>query len=236
MDLRQLKIIYEDNHLIAVNKPVGWLVQGDQTGDTPLLDYVKQYIKVKYKKEGDVFLGLVHRIDRPVSGVVVFARTSKALTRMTKMFKERSVKKLYWAVTLDRPNELEGKLVHWLTKNFEKNVARAYPNERTAPNSAKKSELSYELLATFSSNCLLEVKPTTGRPHQIRVQLAKMGSPIRGDRKYGYKGKPHPDNAIYLHARALSFIHPVKKEPIKIWAKVPKDQIWNEFKDIHSYF
>lgn len=236
MEISNLQVIYEDNHLIAVNKPIGWLVHEDKTGDVPLSEYVKQYIKKRYKKPGKVFLGVIHRIDRPVSGIVVFARTSKALTRMTKLFRDQKVQKMYWAVTMEKPEELEGKLVHWLRKNPENNKTEAYSNERKSPNGAKRSELSYALKATFAKNYLLEVRPLSGRSHQIRVQLSKIKCPIRSDVKYGYKGSLHKDGGIYLHSRGLSFIHPVKNEPIEIWADPPKDQVWNEFKGTESQF
>ncbi len=236
MEISDLQVIYEDNHIIAVNKPVGWLVHEDKTGDVPLAEFVKQYIKIKYKKPGKVFLGVIHRIDRPVSGIVLFARTSKALTRMTKLFRENAVKKMYWAVTGETPEELEGTLVHWLRKNPENNKTEAYDNERKSPRGAKKSQLTYALRATFAKNYLLEVRPVSGRSHQIRVQLAKMKCPIRSDVKYGYKGSLHNDGGIYLHARGVSFIHPIKNEPLEIWAKPPNEQIWNEFKGIESRF
>ena len=236
MEISKHQVIYEDNHIIAINKPIGWLVHEDKTGDVPLSEYVKQYIKIRYKKPGKVFLGVIHRIDRPVSGIVLFARTSKALTRMTKLFRENNIQKMYWAVTNETPEELEGKLVHWLRKNPENNKTEAFSNERKSPKNAKRSELSYALKATFAKNNLLEVRPISGRSHQIRAQLAKMKCPIRSDVKYGYKGKLHPDGGIYLHARGISFEHPVKKEPIEIWAAPPDEQIWNEFKDMESKF
>lgn len=222
------QVLYEDNHLIAVNKPVGMLVQGDETGDTPLSELVKRYVKTQYDKAGDVFLGVIHRLDRPVSGVVVFARTSKALERMNKLFHDREVDKTYWAVTARRPKELKGHLTHYLTKDTEKNLAKAYDSLSNRVKDAKIAELDYELIMEIGDNCLLEVHPQTGRPHQIRVQLAKIGCPIRGDVKYGFP-TPHPNGAILLHCRALSFIHPVKKERITITAEPPRDQIWRLF-------
>ena len=224
------KILYEDNHLIAVNKPGGWLVQGDSTGDLPLSDWVKSYIKNRYKKPGDVFLGVIHRLDRPVSGVVVMARTSKALTRMNKLFQERKIKKEYWAVTTERPDPIEGHLVHYLVKDRTKNQAKAYDmlSKRAKEAKAKKSELSYELIAEIGGNYLVKVQPETGRPHQIRVQLSKFGYPIRGDVKYGSRWRLRTPE-IYLHCRALEFVHPVKKELVRIEADLPDDQIWNLF-------
>ncbi len=227
MDLSDLKVLYEDNHLIAVNKPAGWLVQGDETGDAPLSDYVKWYIKVRFKKPGDVFLGHIHRLDRPVSGVVLFARTSKALVRMNKAFKDREVKKTYLAITGNRPNPFNGTLVHYLLKDKTRN----YVNASKKPFSkAKRSELHYKLKASIDTQHLLEINPITGRPHQIRVQLSQIGCPIRGDLKYGYT-LPNEDGCISLHARSLSFIHPVKKEPVRIDAAIPDDPIWKKFKD-----
>jgi len=236
MEISNLQVLFEDNHIIAVNKPVGWLVHEDQTGDMPLSEFVKQYIKIRYDKPGNVFLGVIHRIDRPVSGIVLFARTSKALTRMTKLFRDNEVNKLYWAITTEQPEELEGKLVHWLRKNPTNNKTEAYTNERKSPKGAKRSELSYALKATFAKNNLLEVRPVSGRSHQIRTQLAKIKCPIRSDVKYGYKGNLHSDGGIYLHARGISFQHPVKNEPVEIWAAPPQEQIWDEFQDIESQF
>ena len=204
MKADKFKVLYEDNHLIAVFKPGGWLVQGDATGDKPLSDYVKEYIKVRYKKSGDVFLGVIHRLDRPVSGLVIFARTSKALTRMNEMFKERAVKKTYFAIVGERPKEIEGHLSHYLVKDKEKNRAKAFMSKRTKD--AKKSDLDYKLLASIANHHLLEVKPLTGRPHQIRVQLAKINCSIRGDLKYGSLHR-NRDRSIHLHSYKLEFIH-----------------------------
>ena len=185
-------------------------MQGDNTGDTTLADLVKQYIKDKYQKPGEVFLGMVHRIDRPVSGLVVFARTSKALERMNELFRRRDVQKTYWAVVKRRPAELRGKLTHWLIKDEARNVTTAYETEAEG---GQKAELTYQVLGKLNDHYLLEVNPITGRPHQIRVQLATIGSPIRGDVKYGF-AKPNPDGSINLHARRLYFVHPVRKEPV----------------------
>lgn len=224
----KLDIIYEDNHLIAVNKSAGWLVQGDITGDRSLLDEVKAYVKEKYKKPGDVFMGLIHRLDRPVSGVVIFARTSKALTRMNKLFQDKEMKKKYWAITANRPDPLSGHLTHYLLKDTTVNKTKAFDRLSNKAKKAKKSELKYFLKAGLAGHHLLEINPLTGRPHQIRVQLAKMGWPIRGDLKYGFE-EPNKNGSIHLHCREMSFIHPVKKEPVTIIAEVPKDQIWRLF-------
>ncbi|MFN4147265.1 MAG: RluA family pseudouridine synthase [Runella sp.] len=223
-------VIYEDNHLIIVNKPSGMLVQGDATGDTPLLDHVKDYIKEKYNKPGEVFLGTVHRIDRPVSGIVVFARTSKALERMTELFRKREVQKTYWAVVRKHPPKKQDKLVSWLLKDETKNIVTAY--DYPAPNT-QKAELTYRVLGEINKYFLLEITPLTGRPHQIRVQLAQIGSPIRGDIKYGF-AKPNANAGINLHARRLYFVHPIKKEPILCRAALPNDPFWEEFLGLDS--
>jgi 23S rRNA pseudouridine1911/1915/1917 synthase len=222
-----LQVIYEDNHLIAVNKEAGVLVQGDETEDKPLSDYVKGYIKHRYKKPGDVFLGVVHRLDRPVSGAVIFARTSKALARMNELFKERKIEKRYWAITDERPSPIQGHLTHYILKDSEKNISKALDQMSNRSKDAKKSDLDYEMIGELEGKHLLLVKPITGRPHQIRVQLSKMGWPIIGDLKYGY---PHAnrDGSIYLHCRSMSFMHPVKNEPVTIIAEPPQDQFWNK--------
>ncbi len=220
------KVLYEDNHLIAVFKPGGWLVQGDSTGDKPLSDYVKEYIKVRYKKSGDVFLGVIHRLDRPVSGLVIFARTSKALSRMNEMFREHTIQKTYYAIVGERPKEIEERLTHYLIKDKEKNRARASISKRSKD--AKKSDLDYRLLASIANHHLLEVKPLTGRPHQIRVQLAKINCSIRGDLKYGSLHR-NRDGFIHLHSYKLAFIHPVKKVPIELTCYPPKEQLWDKF-------
>ncbi len=234
MDLRDIQVVYEDNHLIAVNKPGGWLVQGDQTGDTPISEYVKHYIKVRYNKPGDVFLGVIHRIDRPTTGLVIFARTSKALTRMNELFKNRKVEKTYWAITSERPEPLEGILVDYLVKDKTKNVTKAFDRVSNRNPDAKRSELAYKLIGQIATHHLLEVKPETGRSHQIRVQLAKRGWIIQGDKKYGATGK-NKSGVIRLHSRSLRFIHPVKKEPVFIKADMPKkDQIWQLFSELQE--
>jgi 23S rRNA pseudouridine1911/1915/1917 synthase len=227
-----LQIVYEDNHLIAVNKPGGVVVQFDESGDFPLDEEVKQYVKKRYNKPGAVWLGVIHRIDKPVSGVVVFARTEKALVRMNKIFHDRLVKKEYWAVTNERPEPLSGTLIHYLDKNREQNKSIALDAPSRRHPDAKLSELSYELLGELGENHLLKVLPVTGRPHQIRVQLSKMGWSIRADAKYGNTFKSKGDG-IYLHCKSLTFIHPVKNEPITIKAPIPeRDQIWDLFRDI----
>jgi len=218
-------VLYEDNHLLIVNKAAGVLVQGDETGDVPLVELCKKYIKEKYSKPGEVFLGVVHRLDRPVSGVVVFARTSKALERMNELFRDRQTKKIYWAVVKNKPKEESGTLVHWLVKNEKNNKVTAFAKENKE---GQRSELNYRLLKNQSGFYLLEVNPITGRPHQIRVQLASMGCVIVGDVKYGYDS-PNSDKSICLHARRLAFIHPVKKENISIEAPLPKNEVWNLF-------
>lgn len=220
-----IDILYEDNHLIAVNKAAGVLVQGDQTGDQALPELVKHYLKSTYNKPGNVFCGVIHRIDRPVSGVVVMAKTSKALSRMTQLFQQKQVRKTYWAVSEEQPERDSGHLIHFLAKDEAKNRVHAYERKR---HGAKLSELSYELKAVIGGCYLLEVNPITGRPHQIRVQLAKMGCPIQGDLKYGAKHR-NRDKSISLHAREISFEHPVKKEPIRITASLPETTDWQRF-------
>ena len=229
--MEAIRVLYEDNHLLAVNKPAGWLVQGDDTGDVTMSDWAKEYIKVRYNKPGAVFLGVIHRLDRPVSGVLLFARTSKALTRMNKLFADRKIQKTYWAITEQRPESLEGTLTHYILKDRSRNLAKAYDQLSRRAEGAKKSTLDYKLIGQIGSHVLLEVKPHTGRPHQIRVQLSKLGCPIRGDLKYGYH-TPNQDGSIHLHCRSLSFIHPVKKEPVTIEADLPKDQIWDLFRAV----
>jgi 23S rRNA pseudouridine1911/1915/1917 synthase len=218
-------VLFEDNHLLVVNKASGVLVQGDATGDVPLAELCKEYIKKKYEKPGAVFLGVVHRLDRPVSGIVVLARTSKALERMNELFRERQTEKTYWAIVTDKPKQNEGTLIHWLLKDEKKNKTTAYIRET---NGALRSELNYKLIAQSGGEYLIEVNPITGRPHQIRVQLASMGCVIKGDVKYGYD-EPNADGSICLHARRLLFIHPVKKESVVFEAPLPDSGFWNNF-------
>lgn len=221
-----MTVVYEDNHLIVVNKSSSEIVQGDKTGDTPLSETVKQYIKEKYAKPGNVFLGVTHRLDRPVSGLVVFAKTGKALSRLNEMFRLGSVKKTYWAIVRQCPLAAEGELVHYLVRNEKQNKSYAYDKE--VPNS-RKAILSYRLIGRSDNYYLLEVDLKTGRHHQIRCQLAKMGCPIKGDLKYGFP-RSNPDGSICLHARKIQFVHPVSKEEITLTAPVPEGNLWNGFR------
>ncbi|MDG5799746.1 RluA family pseudouridine synthase [Marinilabiliaceae bacterium ANBcel2] len=224
-----LHILYEDNHLIAVNKSNSDLVQGDKTDDEPLSDKVKAYIKEKYNKPGDVYLGVVHRLDRPVTGVVLFAKTSKALSRMNKLFQENSVEKKYWAIVKELPENDSGTLTHYLIKNSKKN--KSYTTSKLKKD-AKKAVLSYRLASSSARYHLLEVDLKTGRHHQIRCQLSKAGFPIKGDLKYGFP-RSNKNGGISLHARSLSFTHPVKQEPLLIKAPVPNDDnLWKEFENV----
>jgi 23S rRNA pseudouridine1911/1915/1917 synthase len=227
MTITERDILYEDNHLIAVNKRAGDIVQVDETGDEPLDEKVKKYIAAKYNKPNGAFLGVVHRLDRPVSGVILFAKTSKALERMNAIFKNREVRKTYFAVVRNKPARLEGNLVHWLIKNPQKNVVSAYNKE--VPGS-QRSELDYKLIGEVGGFFLLQVNPLTGRSHQIRVQLSTMDCPIVGDNKYGYP-RGSRKGSICLHARQLEFIHPVQKEPIVIFAPLPIDGFWERFEN-----
>lgn len=223
--MSKLEVLFEDNHLIAVCKKASDIVQGDKTEDKPLVDMVKEYIKVKYKKPGDVFLGVIHRLDRPVGGIVIFARTSKALARMNAMFQDKTVQKTYWAIVEQSLPEEEGKLVHFLKKNQEKNKSRAYDE---SVKESKRSELDYKLIGRTKNYFFVEVKPKTGRHHQIRVQLSHIGCPIKGDVKYGGK-RTNRDGSIHLFGRAISFTHPVTKETISITATPPQeDPLWKE--------
>lgn len=221
-----IEVLYEDNHIIAVNKEASDIIQGDKTGDKPLPEFVKDYIKKKYNKPGEVYLGVVHRLDRPVSGVVLFARTSKALSRLNEMFREKKVQKTYWAVVKNKPQNPSDTLIHFLLKNQAKNKSKAFSREG---NHALRSELSYQLIKSLDKYHLIEVIPKTGRHHQIRVQLSKIGCPIKGDVKYGFD-RTNKDKSIHLHARKIDFVHPVKKEPICITAPTPKDVLWNACK------
>lgn len=220
----KLEVIFEDNHLIVINKPSGVLVQGDKTGDTPLVDNVKAYIKKKYNKPGDVFLGIPHRIDRPTSGLIIFARTSKALSRMSNMFKNRDISKTYWAVVKNKPLKENDKLRHFLTKNQVKNKSFVTKDEKRG----QESTLEYSVIKKSDLYHLLEVFPRTGRHHQIRVQLSTIGCPIKGDVKYGFD-RANKDKSIHLHARSVVFKHPVSKEDLTLVANVPNEPLWQFF-------
>lgn len=219
-----MKVVYEDNHIIIVNKHSGEIVQGDKTGDKPLSDTVKEYIKQKYNKPGNVFLGVVHRLDRPVSGLVVFAKTSKALSRLNDMFRTGDVHKTYWAIVKRRDIAMEGTLTDWLTRNERQN--KSYAHEREVPG-AKKAVLKYKVRAVADNYMLIEVTLLTGRHHQIRCQLSHMGCPIKGDLKYGAP-RSNPDGSISLLSRRVEFVHPVSKENIVAYADVPDDRLWND--------
>lgn len=218
------RILYEDNHLIAVLKLVGDIVQGDKTGDNPLSEQIKEYLKYKYHKNGNVFLGVTHRIDRPVSGIVLFAKTSKALARMNQLFSQNQVHKTYWVIVKNiLPND-EGELVHWLKKNEKQNKSYAFETEKL---DAKKAILRYKIIGKSDHYYLLSVNLLTGRHHQIRCQLAKIGCPIRGDLKYGYP-RSNPDRGIDLLARSVNFIHPVSNKEISIFAPVSQNNLWQD--------
>lgn len=221
---QNLLVLYQDNHLIVVNKRPGDIVQGDKTGDTPLSEVVKAYIKEKYNKPGAVFLGVVHRLDRPTSGVVIFARTSKALARLNRVLATKQAQKLYWAVVKTRPPEEKGELIHWLRKNPKQNKSYAFKEEVQG---SKKAEMTYRLVRSLDNYHLLEIELMTGRHHQIRSQLATIGCPIKGDLKYGAE-RSNKDGSIHLHARSMAFEHPVRKEAVKFVAPLPKDPIWDE--------
>ena len=221
-----LQILHEDNHIIVINKRVGDIVQGDKTGDKPLSEVVKEYIKEKYNKPGEVFLGVVHRLDRPTTGIVVFARTSKALTRLNELFKNRETQKTYWAIVKNKPQKPEDKLVHFLKRNEKNNTSKAHINE--VPES-KIASLDYRIIKELNHYFALEINLHTGRHHQIRAQLSSIGSPIKGDLKYGFD-RSNPDGGIHLHARKLVFVHPVSKESIIIIAPTPEDTVWNALK------
>jgi 23S rRNA pseudouridine1911/1915/1917 synthase len=222
-DKNNLQVLHEDNHIIVINKRVGDIVQGDKTGDKPLSEVVKEYIKVKYNKPGEVFLGVIHRLDRPTTGIVIFARTSKALTRMNELFSNRETQKTYWAIVKNKPQNSEDKLVHYLKRNEKNNTSKAHINE--VPES-KIASLDYKIIASLQNYYALEINLHTGRHHQIRAQLSAIGSPIKGDLKYGFD-RSNPDGGIHLHARKLVFTHPVTKENIEIIAPTPNDVIWN---------
>ncbi|MFD0760757.1 RluA family pseudouridine synthase [Lutibacter aestuarii] len=221
--IKNLQILFEDNHLIIVNKQSGDIVQGDKTGDQPLSDIIKEYIKKNYNKPGNVFLGVVHRLDRPTTGVVVFARTSKALERFNKMLRNKEVHKTYWAVVKNKPKNSKDSLTSYLKKNPKNNKSTSYSSEIEG---SKKAILHYKVLKSLTNYHLLEVDLETGRHHQIRCQLASIGSPIKGDLKYGFN-RSNKDASIHLHARKIEFIHPVSKENISIVAPTPKDVIWD---------
>jgi 23S rRNA pseudouridine1911/1915/1917 synthase len=222
------RVLYEDNHLLIVNKASGILVQGDITGDVPLVDLCKEYIGKKYQKPGAVFMGVVHRIDRPVSGIVVMARTSKSLERMNALFRENKTKKTYWAITGKKPVPESGNLIHWLSKDAQKNRTTVFPRHTAG---ALRSQLTYSVISRNNNEWLLEVNPVTGRPHQIRAQLSFIGCPIKGDLKYGFP-TPLEDGSIALHARKLEFLHPVKKEKMVVEAPLPESAHWKTFSNL----
>ena len=222
-----MTVLYEDNHIIIVNKTVSEIVQGDKTGDKPLSEIVKEYLKEKYNKPGNVFIGVTHRLDRPTSGIVVFAKTSKALPRLNEMFKNKEINKTYWATVKSLPKQPEGTLKHYLVRNEKQNKSYAYDVEK--PNS-KLAILHYKLIASSDKYNLLEIDLETGRHHQIRCQLAKIGCPIKGDLKYGAE-RSNPDGGISLHARKISFIHPVSKILIEVVAPVPEDNLWKTMEE-----
>lgn len=224
--MEPIEVLYEDNHLIAINKQSSDLAQGDATGDSPLADKVANYLKVKYNKPGNVFVGVTHRLDRPVSGVMIFAKTSKALGRMNQLFKEKSeLDKIYWAIVEKRPETPQGKLVNYLRRDEAKN--KSFVCDKNTPN-AKEAQLEYRLIDESDKYFLIEVKLLTGRHHQIRVQLANIGCIIKGDLKYGAK-RSNPDGGICLHARRISFTHPVSKQEVTIVAPVPNNSLWKFF-------
>ena len=219
-----MRVVYEDNHVIIVHKESGEIVQGDKTGDKPLSETVKDYIRDKYHKPGNVFLGVVHRLDRPVAGLVVFARTSKALSRLNDMFRNGEVHKTYWAITKNKPAEDEGTLVNWIVRNEKQNKSYVYDKEVPG---AKRAELKYRVMAHTENYHLLEVHLLTGRHHQIRCQLAHMGCAIKGDLKYGAP-RSNPDGSISLLSREVAFIHPVSKKEIKAESLIPDDRLWRD--------
>ena len=222
-----LNVIYEDNHIIIVNKRAGDIVQGDKTGDQPLSEVVKDYLKDKYNKPGNVYLGVVHRLDRPTTGIVMFSKTSKALPRLNKLFSDKDAKKTYWAIIKNEPPKTQDTLTHWLKKNPKNNKSHAYLKE---VNESKKAVLHYKILKKLNTYFLLEIELETGRHHQIRSQLSSIGCPIKGDLKYGFD-RSNPDGGISLHARQLQFIHPVSNEDINVIAPLPNDPVWNACND-----
>ncbi len=228
MKLQMDKILFEDNHLIALNKTAGEIVQGDKTGDMPMSEVIKEYLKEKLHKPGAAFIGVVHRIDRPVSGIVIFAKTSKALVRMNELFREKKIKKTYWAVVKNSPPEESGTLIHYLKKDEAKNKSKSYDHEVAG---SLRSWLDYKVIGKSDNYYLLEVSPETGRHHQIRVQLAAIGCPIKGDLKYGFP-RSNSDGSIHLHARKINFIHPVRKDDVSLIAPVPNDVVWKHFESL----
>ena len=218
-----LQVLHEDNHIIVINKRVGDIVQGDKTGDKPLSEVVKEYIKEKYNKPGEVFLGVVHRLDRPTTGIVVFAKTSKALTRLNELFSNRETQKTYWAVVKNKPPKNDDNLVHFIKRNEKNNTSKAHLKE--VPDS-KRASLDYKIIKELNNYFALEINLHTGRHHQIRAQLSIIGCPIKGDLKYGFD-RSNPDGGIHLHARKLVFVHPVSKEVLTILAPTPEEVIWN---------
>jgi 23S rRNA pseudouridine1911/1915/1917 synthase len=222
-DKNNLQVLFEDNHIIIVNKRAGDIVQGDKTGDKPLSEVVKSFLKEKYNKEGNVYLGVVHRLDRPTTGIVMFSKTSKALPRLNKLFAEKSAQKTYWALVKNQPPKTNDTLVHWLKKNPKNNKSTAYPREVEG---SKKAILHYKLIKTLDNFYLLEIDLETGRHHQIRTQLASIGCPIKGDLKYGFD-RSNKDASISLHARTLKFTHPVKKQELQVTAPLPADPLWS---------
>jgi len=219
------RVLHEDNHILIINKKPSEIVQGDKTGDIPLSEKIKEYLKIKYNKPGNIFVGVIHRVDRPVSGCLIFAKTDKALTRMNKLIHDRQIKKIYWAVVKNKPPKDSERLVHYLSKNEKQNKSYSVKAEAKG---AQKAELEYNVIAKSDNYYLLEVELFTGRHHQIRAQLAEIGCPIKGDLKYGFP-RPNNDASIHLHARKVEFEHPVSKEIIKIEAPLPNETIWNYF-------
>ncbi|WP_242094750.1 RluA family pseudouridine synthase [Aestuariivivens sediminicola] len=222
-NVSNLAVLYEDNHIIVVNKRAGDIVQGDKTGDPPLSEIVKAYLKIKYNKPGNVYLGVVHRLDRPTTGIVVFAKTSKVLPRLNSLFHSNAIHKTYWAVVKNMPEQHEDTLIHWLIKNPKNNKSTAHSRETKG---AKRAVLSYKVIKQLERYVLLEITLETGRHHQIRSQLSSIGCPIKGDLKYGFD-RSNKDASIHLHARQIEFTHPVKKIPIKVVAPLPQDPVWD---------